>query len=469
MSSLLSLGIAWLLGYCGVRLWLPVESAMPRWTIALHAALGIGLGAGFTSTLYWLLVVAGGGTLTVVLGVELVLLAVLAALVRRQRSTAAANGAAMPSPSFPTWLPGLGFALMLGILAAAFVSVSELNPQGGWDAFAIWNLRARFLLHTETWRYAVTTLPVGTHMEYPLLLSSLVARGWIYAGSVAPLVPIAIALVFAIALAILLVSALSLMRGAAIGLLAGMVLLSNPSLLNQAAAQYADVPLAFYFLAALVLIVLGGEAARPARYLSLAGAFAGFAAWTKNEGEMLAVALAAALFFGTWRSAGWRSAARRCAVFLAGALPGLLLVLWFKLALAPPDPLAGQLTVNLAHTLANPGRWLQVAGGFLKVAWDFYCFPAPPLVLLAVTSVLLRPAPLHRRSVTPWLAVLLALAGYFAIFLQSKYDLDWLFGTALERLYLHVWPTLVLAVFLLLRRPEDFAIITSPVKPQKAR
>jgi len=84
VRSLLSLGIAWLLGYCGVRLWLPQESAMPRWTIALHAALGIGLGAGFTSTLYWLLVVAGGGTLTVVLGVELVLLAVLAALVRRE-------------------------------------------------------------------------------------------------------------------------------------------------------------------------------------------------------------------------------------------------------------------------------------------------------------------------------------------------------------------------------------------------
>jgi hypothetical protein len=38
---------------------------------------------------------------------------------------------------------------------------------------------ARFLIHTGTWKYAVTALPVGTHMEYPLLLPGLVARGWI--------------------------------------------------------------------------------------------------------------------------------------------------------------------------------------------------------------------------------------------------------------------------------------------------
>jgi len=184
---------------------------------------------------------------------------------------------------------------------------------------------------------------------------------------------------------------------------------------------------------------------------------------------MLAVALAAAIFFGTWRSTGWRSAARRCAIFLAGALPGLLLAVWFKVALAPPDPLAGQLTVGLGQKLANPGRWLQVAGGFLKQAWELYCFPAPPLALLAVTGGLLRLRPRHPRSATPWLAVLLVLAGYFAIFLVTKDDLDWLFGTALERLYLHVWPALVLAVFLLLRRPEDFAIISRAAKPKKAR
>lgn len=467
---LAALLIAALLGYCGVRLWLPCESGRSPWRPVLHATLGIGLGMGFTSCLYFLLLAGGAASLPVIAGCELVALCAAGAFVLRQRTAAPAGGSPAALSSFSwNWLTALGLAAMLSLLVAGFVNTSELNPQGGWDAFALWNLRARYLLHTETWRYAVTALPVGTHTEYPLLLSAGIGRGWTYAGSLSQIVPIASAFVFAVALVMLLVSTLALARGASLGLLAGVVVLANPSFVTQAPSQYADVPLAFFFLAALALIVLSGESARPARCLSLAGVFAGFAAWTKNEGTLLLVALAAALFVSVWRFAGWRSAARQSGLFLLGALPGLLLVLWFKVALAPPDPLAGQMTVNLGPKLANAGRWFQVAGGFLKQAWELYVYPAPPLALLAVTCVLLRLRPRTGRSLAPLLAVLIALAGYFAIFLVTNYDLEWLIATALDRIYLHVWPALVLAVFLLLRRPGDFAIAMSPAKAKKGR
>ena len=465
--GLAALLIAALLGYCGIRLWLPSDRAPSPWTPVLHASLGIGLGIGCTSCLYFLLLVSGAANLSVIAGCELVALCAAGVLVLRRR-TASAPGGSPPSFSW-NWLTALGLAAMLALFLAGFASTSDLNPQGGWDGFAIWNLRARFLTHTETWNYAVTALPVGTHMEYPLLLSSAIARGWIYAGSLSPIVPIATAFVFAVALVMLLVSALTLVRGASLGLLAGVVLLANPSFMTQAASQYADVPLAFFFLAALALVVLSGDSARPARCLSLAGVFAGFAAWTKNEGTLLLVALAAALFVSAWCSAGWRSAVRQSGLFLLGALPGLLLLLWFKVALAPPDPLAGQIAVNLGQKLANAGRWFQVAGGFLKQAWELYIFPGPPLALLAVTCGLLRLRPRNSRSLAPLLAVLIVLAGYFAIFLVTRDDLAWLFATALDRLYMHLWPALVLAVFLLLRRPEDFAIPSIPAKHKKAR
>jgi MFS superfamily sulfate permease-like transporter len=136
------------------------------------------------------------------------------------------------------------------------------------------------------------------------------------------------------------------------------------------------------------------------------------------------------------------------------------------MALAPPDPLAGQMTVGLGQKLFNGGRWLKVAGGFLKLAWEVYLLP---LALLAVVAGLLRLRPRQERSYAPSLAVLIVLTGYFAIFLVTKDDLDWLIATALDRLYMHVWPALVLAVFLLLRRPEDFAIVSAPAKAKKAR
>jgi hypothetical protein len=459
--SILSLVVASLIGYCGVRLWLSADGSRSRWTPILHAALGIGLGTGLTGCLYWLLVAIGAGSWPVVLGGELVMLAALGALVMRQRSTAAPDSEIAATPTFPYWIPGVGLVIMLALFVTAFSGVVESNPQGGWDAFSIWNLRARFLLHTATWKFAVTPFPVGAHMEYPLLLSSVVARGWTYAGSPLPTVPIAIAFLFAVGLVMLLVSTLALARGASAGLLAGLVLLASPAFMTQAPSEYADVPLAFFFLAALALIARGGGSAR---WLSLAGVFMGFAAWTKNEGALLVIALAAALFVSAWRSAGWRSATRQAGIFLLGALPGLLLVLWFKLALAPPDPLAGQITVSLGQKLFNGGRWLKVAGGFFKQAWEVYLLP---LALLAVTCGLLRLRPRQERSVVPSLAVLLVLAGYFAIFLVTKDDLDWLFATALDRLYMHMWPALLLAVFLLLRRPEDYAIVSTPAK--KAR
>jgi hypothetical protein len=465
--TLASIALAALLGYCGVRLWIPADDSGTRWTPVFHAALGLGLGSGFTACLYWLLVVSGADGLPVLAGVEIVMLAVLGWVVQRRRGGAGVPpGAATGSPTFPSWLPATGLIVMLGLFAAAFVHVTELNPQGGWDAFSIWNLRARFLLHSATWKFAVTPHPVGTHMEYPLLLSSLVARAWKYAGVPSGLEPAAIALLFSAALVVLLVSSLALVRGTSLALLAGVVLLANPSFLNQAPLQYADIPLAYFFLGAMALIACGGGSPRRARWLSLAGVFGGFAAWTKNEGVLMVVALAAALLVSAWRAAGWRSAIREAGLFLLGALPGLLLAVWFKVVFAPSDPMAGQISAGLGPKLFNGGRWLQIAGGFLRQAFELYLVP---LVLLAAACGLLRLRPRQERTLAPVAAVLVVLAGYFAIFLVTTYDLEWLFASALDRLYLHVWPAMVLAAFLLLRRPEDFAIVSGPVKAKKAR
>jgi hypothetical protein len=214
---------------------------------------------------------------------------------------------------------------------------------------------------------------------------------------------------------------------------------------------------------------LGGESARAPRYLALAGVFASFATWTKNEGLLLLAVTAAALLVSGWRAAGWRSGVRRSGAFALGALPVLLLVLWFKIAVAPADPLTGQMTASLGHKLANTGRWMQVGGGFLKQAWETYCYPFPPLILLAVVGVLVRLRPGQERPLAPLLAVLAGLAGYFAIFMVTNYDLDWLINSALERLYMHLWPALILAVFILLRRPEDWAIASTSPKAKKAR
>ena len=59
------------------------------------------------------------------------------------------------------------------------------SPDGGFDAWAIWNQHARFLMYAPE----VGFHPGVTHPDYPPLVPLLVAFGWRLFG-VAPVVPI---------------------------------------------------------------------------------------------------------------------------------------------------------------------------------------------------------------------------------------------------------------------------------------
>ena len=91
------------------------------------------------------------------------------------------------------------------------------------------------------------------------------------------------------------------------GLLAGAVLLGTKAFVMLGAAQYADVPLAFFILATVLLLGLddAAEQSSPGLVL-LAGFCAGLAAWTKNEGLLFLVVMLAARCLVAWRQNGGR-------------------------------------------------------------------------------------------------------------------------------------------------------------------
>jgi hypothetical protein len=88
------------------------------------------------------------------------------------------------------------------------------------------------------------------HPDYPLLLSSFIAAVWKVSGSTAPWIPALTSLLFFALIVVTLIAALALLRTTSAALLSGFVLLVATSLLFMATMQYADLPLAFYILAA---------------------------------------------------------------------------------------------------------------------------------------------------------------------------------------------------------------------------
>lgn len=425
----------------------------PRWASAL-LILGAGTcaGIGISSCLFFLcrLAVPGGPRLSLFL--EVATLVGLAYEIRRKPDASANAGPAAPVPF--TLLLTLAIAVALAVATGAMADAWEANPQGNWDAWSIWNLRARFLaaggtLPQRAWSPGLS----WTHPEYPLLIPAFVARCWTYAGSTSDTAPIATSYAFFIALIAILTGGLAAWRSPTLGLLCGLALLGSPHFLHEVPAQYADIPLACYFAAATIFALLD----RPL----LAGLFAGLAAWTKHEGLLFLLALLAA------------TAILRRRHFLltaAAAMPVAILVAVFKFVLAPrlSEFFVGGASA-LAHRAGDLRRIGQVlaalAHEFAAMSMGWY-HPVLPLIALAIALRFDRP---RRGDLLFAAAIPIAmLSGYVCIELITPNDLSWQLQTSLSRLLVQIWPGLLLIPFACLRTPESAAIVEPRKKPKSS-
>jgi hypothetical protein len=417
--------------------------------------LTLGLGHGLASCTYWLALLAGGGTPLVVVAVDILALLLAGTLWWHRRPTGARAKRVRSSN-------GVDLALLVVVLIAAAGALAAFganaldSPHGEWDAWAIWNTRARFLfLAGGEWRRAFSAELM--HTNYPALLPAAVAHAWAYMGYAGPAAPLAIALTFTGSLVLLIGGALACLRGQTHGLLGAACLLAAPILLQRAAWQYADIPLAFFLLATVTLLIVADRvaAAEQPAALGLAGCAAGFAAWTKNEGALfvLAVIVARALFAVRTRTVDLR----RAAAFGLGLAPLAILYVSFKLALAPPSYLlSDQRLMDYLLRLADPARYVTIAGA---VGTELLRSLGVIVIVLPIAAVLLgRTRDPDARQAAAWalLLILLMAVGYAGVYLVTPLDLAWQLSHSLDRLILQLWPCSAFAVLLLCADPAEW-------------
>ncbi len=466
-ALLLSISI----GYLAALLLLPPAQKRAGQFFAI--CLGAGLGAGISSCLYFVIWLAMGPSTKSFAAAELVTLGLLGAGCRIRRPWNAAG--AEPRARGLSWIPLIGFLIALAFAVAVFIDGSQSNPYGTWDAWTIWNLRAEFLAQNDaSWRHAFSSLLNRTHADYPLLLSGFIASCWNLMGSSnAVAAPIAVAALFTFATAGLLVSALALLRSWSAGLLAGMILLASPRFVVEGPNQYADVPLGFYYAAALALTLLAANTDRGAgKVLALAGLAGGFAAWTKDEGLLFLALLCIgiAVMYLLPRNTRPKSALLGLA---AGAAAPVLILFFFKIFLAPAvGTLAGRGASAATGKLFQTARYLQVVKAFWRDGIGFGVGTIHPAIPLAIIAATLGIDPARRRQpalVMPFAVLIAVLAGYFFRFVITPDDLTWHLSTALGRLYVQLWPSFVLLLFAVIRTPEETAIETPAVKGKKTK
>ena len=224
------------------------ESGDTRRELPLLLFLSTGLGLGATSLWFFLWLLIFGRHRNSFLASELIMLAFLGALALAYRRRSKSPAQLPPGHrSRFCYFPAVAFLAALVMAGIAFTRYSAAGPHGAWDAWGAWNLRARFLYLGGT-RWTDVFSPRGTmpHRDYPLLLSATVARCWTYLKSDTQSAPVTIAFLFTFATAGEMFCALSLLRSRSQGLIAATILLATPFFVVLGAAQYADVPLAFF-------------------------------------------------------------------------------------------------------------------------------------------------------------------------------------------------------------------------------
>jgi hypothetical protein len=440
----------------------------------LRVFLGWGLGIGVTSLLYFLCLLAGLARYAAAADIALGLTLGLILFIRRRGEKEASNGTAAGGERAPlrSWIAGVLAVELVASLASFIVAVLK-EPHGRWDAWLIWNMHARFLFRSGPgWREAFASGQDWSHWDYPLMLPLSIVRGWSYAGMEEGLFPAVMGLLFTVLVLGLLLAALVLLRGRTQGCLAAMVLMGTPFFIAMGASQFADVPLAFFILSCMVMLFIAarpeGSAAGP---LVLAGMAAGLAAWTKNEGLLFALVAAGSLLGITAGTSGWRRALGRTAGFLAGALPVLAVVLYFKLRIAPAnDLMAGFGWAALGDKLFDIHRYAQISKAFFVTGLSFTqglfdvrtgmgLNPGPVNLLVVAAYLFLAGIRIERTDRTALIqgatVLMLMLAGYFLVYVLTPLDLTYHLMTSLNRLFIQLWPGILLTLFMIAGAPVD--------------
>jgi hypothetical protein len=361
-------------------------------------------------------------------------------------------------------LPTLNLTTILATLVFIIIGLSFLEnwqsesfqtPFGDWDAWAIWNLRAGFIASGGEWLKGFSHELTWSHPDYPLLLPLNVARMWVLLGERSVLVPILLGLIFQLSLVGFLTTSVRIFRGYLQGIIAGILgLVLVFTSLNF--KLYADIPIAYYFLATNALIFFSEvRSTNKPKYLILAGFLIGASLWTKNEGWafLISIILSKLLMDLVSRNKLSQSA-KWWGYLLAGLLPVLLVTLYFKIAIAPPGDILTGLDLTIIKTkILTASRYLTIFRytGNQFINYGNLIIPLLPLLLIYGIIVGISFPKVQTRGII-FLTLRILFLGiiYFFVYLLTPKDLNWHLSTSIERLVTQIMPSFLFLYFLVI-------------------
>ncbi len=440
--TILALSIIWLLG---ALLLGALGLRRRRWPLGYaQPAIDFAVGCAVLATLSVLAALVGWRVTPEIVLVVALVLAIPAGIssLRRHRTE---RDETEEVPASPRWVPQLAAVLVL-LLAVVFLGLaaSAYTSTMFWDGRYIWAFRAKAIfvdggLNQQTFtnlaRYRYT------HLDYPLAIPAAQACVYQVLGHVDERLAKLVGLVFWLGIVALLAGYLR--RRMTLPWALGITLLACqvPLLVYHAGGGAADLPQAFCFLAAAVLMADWVERGRSEDSM-LAALMFGVGALVKAEGLSMALGGALAFAVAWWvRGRGFskRAALLGPAALLLPYLPWAALRAWWGvpslqlagMELRPWPELLSRLRAIDHALLAHFRNWQH-----WELMWFFVA-----LGLVAFATSAWR----QRSLALLWGLFFWQLAVYTGIYLFSPYDITWHLTTSLDRVLLHLAPLAVVA------------------------
>ena len=408
---------------------------------ALKVTLGIGLGLGLSSHLtFYSFLFFNKLEPQIIIAAHIILLISLIALRMGDPKAGPLPPAACeagrvpqgqdPSLFFRKYLIPIVISIFAVLIIVLVIIQARFYPYGGWDAWQVWNFKAKFLLLSgDNWKDLFSPELWRSSPHYPLLLPLINVWAWLFTNKPLDVVPMITSVSFTFLTIGLMCSALWQRTKNIFSLLPGFLLLTLPFFNLLATTQYCDIVLSFYCLAALVTLQ---------EYKLVSGVFTGCLAFTKPEGMVAAMIICAIAFILTIRNF------KDLWPFIWGLIAALLPAVAFHVLCSPGN----QTFVNGLTSALKPATWerLQMIFGFLSVELTSNKWNG--LWLLLLLGIVLGGKNVWTKNkitagfLVLYLAVIIA---YYEV--NTYFEIKWWLSVSLNRILFSLLPLFFFWVF----------------------
>jgi hypothetical protein len=411
-----------------------------RMTIVQLIGLGPAVGAGTMGLLlFWASLIGFAPSRTVLAMIGFVTLASLVVMKKKNR-LARIKTLAIDWEKGDGWMVVPLVVMLAGLVMIVIVALS--SPLVEWDAFAIWGFKAKVLTHEalrSTPAYFHDLTLSYSHLDYPLMVPFLTAGAYAAMGTVDDQTGKLVSVFLDVLIVPMVYLGLrwKLRRLPAACLCAILAML--PAMFRYGGVGCADLPLAMFY-AGSILYVARWIDRQQAQDLILAILFSAFAAFTKNEGMVLALMNGAVILgFGLWsgRRRDWVGAA----AFFAGLLAmDAAWLIWSRNLPRTHEDYGPKLLSSLVVT--HLPRLKEIIPAMLVQTTEFQVWGL--LWIMAGVLALLGWRALARPYVLAlWILLGLHLMSYALAYSVTPWNFNTLMPMTMDRLLLHTVPAVI--------------------------